>query len=161
MKTLTLVRHAKSSWDFDVDDKDRPLKLRGIQDAHLVSNHVKDKLLAPETVFSSIANRALHTCAIFTRNLNLPYGKVNIVDDMYDFSGSYLIETIKNCDDNITNLMVFGHNYAITSFVNIYGSTYIDNVPTSGVVVIKFEVSSWKEIDKGETVLTVFPKDLK
>lgn len=161
MKTLTLVRHAKSSWDFDVDDKDRPLKLRGIQDAHLVSSHVKDKLLAPEVVFSSIANRALHTCAIFTRNLNLSYEKVNIVDDMYDFSGSLLIETIKSCDDEITNLMVFGHNYAITSFVNIYGSTYIDNVPTSGVVVIKFDVSSWEEIDSGDTVLTVFPKDLK
>lgn len=161
MKTLLIVRHAKSSWEFPVDDKDRTLKLRGIQDAHLVANHIVDKIDTPDVIYSSIANRALHTCAIFTRCLNYPFSKVVIKESMYDFGGSGLVETVKSCDDDIDTLMVFGHNHAITAVVNTYGSQFFDNVPTSGVVVIQFDTNSWKTINEGKTILKVFPKDLK
>ena len=161
MKTLLIVRHAKSSWEYPVDDKDRPLKLRGIKDAHLVANHIADKINTPNVIFSSIANRALHTCAIFTRCLEYPFDKVIIKENMYDFGGSGLVETVKSCDDSVDTLMVFGHNHAITAVVNMYGSKQFDNVPTSGAVVIQFETNSWKKISDGSTILKVFPKDLK
>lgn len=161
MKTLIIVRHAKSSWEYIVDDKDRPLKLRGIKDAHLVANHIADKIETPEVIFSSIANRALHTCAIFTRTLKYPFDKVIIKEDMYDFGGSGLLETVKSCDDSVKTLMVFGHNHAITAVANTYGSQIFDNVPTSGTVVIQFDVDSWEKIDEGKTILKVFPKELK
>jgi phosphohistidine phosphatase len=57
--------------------------------------------------------------------------------------------------------MVFGHNHAITAFVNAYGSVYIDNVPTCGVVIIDFDINNWKDLNKGKTVKTLFPRDLK
>ena len=57
--------------------------------------------------------------------------------------------------------MIFGHNYAFTSIVNSYGSIFTDNVTTSGLVWIKFKTDSWKEIEKGTTVLTIYPRDLK
>lgn len=161
MKTLFIVRHAKSSWEYPVDDKDRTLKLRGIQDAHLVANHIADKISMPDVIYSSIANRALHTCAIFTRCLNYPFDKVVIKESMYDFGGSGLVETVKSCDDDVDTLMVFGHNHAITAVSNTYGSILFDNVPTSGVVVIQFDTDSWKTIDAGTTILKIFPKDLK
>ncbi|EDP95272.1 histidine phosphatase family protein [Kordia algicida OT-1] len=161
MKTLILVRHAKSSWEYPVDDKDRTLKLRGIKDAHLVSNYIADKIETPEVIYSSIANRALHTCAIFTRTLKYPFDKVIIKEDMYDFGGSGLVETVKSCDDAVKTLMVFGHNHAITAVANTYGSQFFDNVPTSGTVVIQFDINSWNEIDEGKTILKVFPKELK
>lgn len=161
MKTLYIVRHAKSSWEYPVDDKDRPLKLRGITDAHLVANHISDKIETPDVIFSSIANRALHTCAIFTRCLDYPYGKVHIKEHMYDFGGSGLLATVKSCDDAVDTLMVFGHNHAITAVVNTYGSEYFDNVPTSGFVAIQFDADSWYDINEGKTILNVFPKDLK
>ncbi|MBC8754721.1 histidine phosphatase family protein [Kordia sp. YSTF-M3] len=161
MKTLLIVRHAKSSWEYPVDDKDRTLKLRGIKDAHLVANYIADKIDPPDVIYSSIANRALHTCAIFTRCLNYPFDKVVIKEDMYDFGGSGLVETVKSCDDEVDTLMVFGHNHAITAVSNTYGSTLFDNVPTSGVVVIQFDTNSWKTINAGTTILKVFPKDLK
>jgi len=122
VKTLLIVRHAKSSWEYPVDDKDRTLKLRGIQDAHLVANHIIDKIDTPDVIYSSIANRALHTCAIFTRCLNYPFNKVVLKESMYDFGGSGLVETVKSCNDEVDTLMVFGHNHAITAVVNTYGS---------------------------------------
>lgn len=161
MKTLLIVRHAKSSWEYPVDDKDRTLKLRGIQDAHLVANHIVDKIDTPDVIYSSIANRALHTCAIFTRCLNYPFDKVVIKESMYDFGGSGLVATVKSCDDEVDTLMVFGHNHAITAVCNTYGSKLFDNVPTSGAVVIQFDTNSWKTINEGKTILKVFPKDLK
>lgn len=161
MKTLIIVRHAKSSWEYPVDDKDRTLKLRGITDAHLVANHIVTKIDTPETIYSSIANRALHTCAIFTRCLKYPFNKVVIKEGMYDFGGSGLVDTIKSCDNAVNTLMVFGHNHAITAVANTYGSQFFDNVPTSGVVVIQFDTDSWETINAGKTILKVFPKDLK
>ncbi len=161
MKTVFIVRHAKSSWEYPVDDKDRPLKLRGIQDAHLVASHIADKIEMPEVVYSSVANRALHTCAIFCRTLNYPLEKITIKDGMYDFGGSSLLETIKSCDDSIDRLLVFGHNHAITAIVNTYGDKFFDNVPTSGFVMIQFDTTSWNKLEDGKTVLKVFPKDLK
>ncbi len=56
---------------------------------------------------------------------------------------------IKGCSNSIDYLMVFGHNYAITDFVNKYGSIFIDNVPTAGVVSINFDIDNWSEIFKG------------
>ncbi|MCH2194276.1 histidine phosphatase family protein [Kordia sp.] len=161
MKTLIIVRHAKSSWEYPVDDKDRTLKLRGITDAHLVAKHIAAKIETPGVIFSSIANRALHTCAIFTRCLDYPFEKVIIKESMYDFGGSGLVATVKSCDDEVDTLMVFGHNHAITAVANTYGSQFFDNVPTSGVVVIQFDTNSWETISEGKTILKVFPKDLK
>ena len=77
------------------------------------------------------------------------------------FQGENLLQVIKNCDDTVNNLMVFGHNHAITAFVNTYGDKFIDNVPTCGVVIIEFNINNWKDLKKGKTVKTLFPKDLK
>ena len=70
MKTLYIVRHAKSSWDYEgIEDIDRPLKKRGIHDAHLVSKFLAAKINKPDVFISSSANRALHTAVIFCDNL--------------------------------------------------------------------------------------------
>jgi phosphohistidine phosphatase len=70
MKTITLVRHAKSSWEYDVNDKERPLKKRGFKDANLVSMAFKKRGLEMDWVFSSPANRALSTCMILEENMS-------------------------------------------------------------------------------------------
>ena len=56
---------------------------------------------------------------------------------------------------------MFGHYHAITNFVNTYGNQYIENVPTCGVVIIKFDITNWNDLNQGETTQTIFPKDLK
>ncbi|WP_209405512.1 histidine phosphatase family protein [Pseudozobellia sp. WGM2] len=161
MKNLILVRHGKSSWDYAVSDKDRPLKERGINDALLVSDIFKQKDYQVDAVFSSPANRALHTCMIFLRRLEFPFTDFQVIENLYDFSGNSDLEFIKSIDDHLNTVMVFGHNHAFTYLANSLGNSYIDNVPTSGLVHLKFDVDNWNAISQGATIQTIFPKDYR
>lgn len=161
MRKLILVRHAKSSWKHNVIDHERPLNERGFKDANLVSISLKERSLNIDLVLSSDAMRAKTTANIFISNLNIDRSIVHLNHELYDFSGTNLIEVIKACDDSVNTLMLFGHNHAITAFVNTYGNSYIDNVPTSGVVVIEFDIINWKKLNNGNTIQTLFPRDLK
>jgi len=161
MKTITLIRHGKSSWNFDVSDKNRPLKSRGINDANLVANQFVKQNEIPNKIFSSPANRALSTCKIFTKNFNLSEEEINIVEALYDFGGDSVIGFIQALPNNCDDIMIFGHNHAFTSISNIFGSIFIDNLPTSGLVKIKFEIDNWKDLKKGTTELIIIPKELK
>lgn len=161
MKTLVIVRHAKSSWDQDVIDFERPLKKRGINDAALVANEFKKMNVKIDKVLSSSANRAATTCDIFCGILNIDQEIIEYNKLLYDFSGSLVMAEIKNLDKSKDIVMVFGHNYALTSIVNELGDTYIENLPTSGLAIIQFDVDNWSDINKGKTMLTLFPKELR
>lgn len=161
MKQVILVRHAKSSWEYDVSDKERPLKQRGFKDAELVSIALKSQNISIDKIFSSPAKRALETGKIFLKTLQKSKNKLTINDDLYDFGGNNVIAFLKSLSDDVNNVMIFGHNHAFTSISNIFGNVYIDNVPTSGLVVIRFNTDSWSSIKNGTTELTIFPRDLK
>lgn len=161
MKTIVLVRHAKSSWEFDVSDRERPLKKRGLNDANLVSKTFINNGFVPDIIVSSPANRALSTCQIFMENLKLNKSLLIVQEDIYDFGGNSVINFVKNLSDEHSKLMLFGHNYAFTSIVNSYGNTMIDNMPTSGLVKINFNIDHWKDLKRGETEKMIFPRDLK
>lgn len=161
MKELILVRHAKSSWEYDVIDHERPLKNRGFNDANLVSNHLKNENFNIDLVISSDAVRAKTTAEIFIENLNISNDIVQFEHNLYDFSGELLTQVVKNCNDAVDLLMVFGHNHAITAFVNTFGDKYIVNVPTTGTVMLQFDINSWADLKSGKTIMTIFPKELK
>ncbi len=161
MKQLILVRHGKSSWEHSVGDKDRPLIERGITDAILVANKLNDLAITVDAVFSSSANRALHTSTIFLRQLYLPTEQLQVTDRLYDFSGDEVLRLIHDLDDQLKNVLIFGHNHAFTHIANLLGNTYIDNVPTSGLVSIQFGEDNWSKVAKGTTVQTIFPKHLR
>jgi phosphohistidine phosphatase len=161
MKKIILVRHGKSSWEHDVNDKERPLKQRGINDARLVVESFQNHHIKLDKIFSSPAKRASSTCNIFMNYLQIPPEKLNIEEELYDFSGQNVINFIKKLDDSYNTIMIFGHNNAFTSIANIFGDKFIDNLPTSGLVFISFEVNTWRAIVEGKTELTIFPRDLK
>jgi len=161
MKKIVIVRHAKSSWEYDVNDDERPLKKRGITDAGLVSENFMQFKYQPEAVFSSPAKRAVETCNIFVRNLGVSDEMVGFYDQLYDFGGHKVIDFIKSIDNSLNNVMLFGHNHALTSIVNLFGDVAIDNLPTCGLVVIEFDIESWNELKPGRTLKTIFPRDLK
>ena len=114
-----------------------------------------------DRVASSDAVRAKSTAEIFIENLEINKSIVEFKHKLYDFSGRDLVEVINQTSNDINNLMIFGHNYALTAFVNTYGDMFIDNVPTSGVVIIEFSINDWKNLNKGKTTHTIFPRDLK
>lgn len=161
MKKLILVRHAKSSWLTSHDDKDRPLASRGIRDINLVSLKAKEILPEEFIIWSSTAKRALDTASVFTNNIGFPKENITLRDDLYTFDSKQLEKIIKSCGDEYENLILFGHNEAITHFVNKFGDVSIDNVPTSGLVSVVFDTDSWETINKGKTEKFIFPRDLR
>ncbi|PIF00556.1 MAG: histidine phosphatase family protein [Maribacter sp.] len=161
MKQLILVRHGKSSWEYSVNDKDRPLLQRGVGDGHLVVGAFGEKGILPNAVFSSPAIRAMHTCLIFLRKLEFPFGQFEIANGLYDFSGDCVLRFVKKLDNSLNTVMLFGHNHAFTHLANSLGSQYIDNVPTSGLVHMTFEIDNWNDITSGITSNIIFPKHLK
>ncbi|WP_100615705.1 SixA phosphatase family protein [Confluentibacter citreus] len=161
MKKLIVVRHAKSSWEHDVIDHERPLESRGFSDAKMVSDGLKHLDLSVDIVISSDATRAKTTAELFVSNLEIDENLLTFNHDLYDFSGEKLLNTIKSTHNEIDNLMVFGHNYAITFFVNKFGDKYIDNVPTCGVVILEFDIPYWTNLKHGKTIKTIFPRHLR
>lgn len=161
MKRLILVRHGKSSWKYDLPDDRRPLKKRAYKDAALVINGVKGVLDRTPVLWSSPAVRALDSARIFKEELEIPDDKFKVKEELYTFDDYKLEEIIRSCSNKIDQLMIFGHNPAITETVNTLGDTYFDNVPTTGLCVLDFENDSWQEIEKGKTLVYLFPKNLR
>lgn len=160
MKNLILIRHAKSSWEAPLKDKDRPLTNRGILDAHFVAEKTIEHLPKTFLIWSSTAKRASETAMIFTQTFSCPLESIIFKDDLYTFEVNQLERIVKSCNDFYECVILFGHNEAITDFVNKFGSTKIFNVPTAGMVSIEFESSSWENIKNGKTIKLFIQKIL-
>ncbi|MBD3581165.1 SixA phosphatase family protein [Flavobacterium selenitireducens] len=161
MKNLIVVRHAKSSWDAPLRDIDRPLQQRGIMDAHLVSASLVEELPKTFVIMSSPAKRASETAVIFAQNVSYPVESIQYIDELYTFDGRQLENNVRALNNDYDNVILFGHNEAITNFVNKFGDIFIDNVTTSGVVSLTFDSDHWSGIAKGRTRKVLFPRDLK
>lgn len=163
MKKLYLVRHAKSSWKTEgVNDIDRPLKGRGIRDAYSTSEWLHEQGEQPDHLVASPATRAMHTALIFSKNLDYHFNQIEIREEMYHANTRTLLEVVCSLDDQHRSAMLFGHNPTLTDFVNKCIDHRIDNVPTTGVACLSFEVDSWKDIDKkAELVFFDYPKRRK
>ena len=134
---------------------------RGIEDAYLVSKLLMEKIEKPDILVSSFANRALHTAMIFAENFKFPVNHLFIKKSLYNFSDGYLAKTVLALDDAYDSAMIFSHEHGISAFVNKYGNKNVDLIPTCGVVGIKFDIPHWKNLKKGDTFISLFPKDLK
>jgi phosphohistidine phosphatase len=147
MKSLFLIRHAKSSWknSEEMDDLERPLNKRGERDAPFMAEILFKKNLIPDKIISSPANRALTTAVIFAKQLNYPVENITIEEQLYEASIENFWLIIKKFDKETNNVFLFGHNPFITEFVNEFEDVRIDNVPTSAVVNIRFDLSDWND----------------
>lgn len=161
MKTIILVRHAKSSWDDPSwTDFNRPLNKRGLKDAPYMSKLFKGKGIKPEIVFSSPANRAYSTAKFFIEELEIKEETVIKDNNIYEKGSRYIINVLKNLDNNKHSVIVFGHNPDITSLSSYFSGEYFENVPTCGIICIDFEIEKWEEIDKinGKLRFFEYPK---
>lgn len=161
MKTLVLIRHSKSSWETLSKDIERPLSKRGVKDAHLISSNILKVLPKSFIVWSSVAKRTRETALIFSENLAIAFENILFKENLYTFDVNTLEREIKKCDNKHNNLILFGHNDAITNFVNKFGNSFIENVPTSGVVKMEFQIDNWEHLQKGKTSALLFPSHFK
>ncbi len=165
-RILYIVRHAKSSWkDASLSDFERPLKKRGVKDAHIIGELLVSKSVQPDLIISSPANRAISTANILTkeifssRNQNI---KEKIITDkeIYEASLSDLRDIIEQFNDSLQTVMIIGHNPSFTQLANYLTEEYFENIPTCGVVAVNFNISSWKMIKKysGKLLFYEYPK---
>ena len=157
MKTLTLVRHAKSSWDDrELSDRERPLNKRGKRDAPLMAKRIIDAGIRPSLIISSPAVRAWKTAKIFARELNYPIEFLQREDGLYLASLDNLLDAVATQDSGFNNLMLFAHNPGLTDFANYLVPGLTNNLPTAGVVSVSLACDDWMLYDRPKTDLLVY-----
>lgn len=148
MKTLFLIRHAKSSWDDPaMADADRPLADRGKRDAPRMGKRLAQRDVEPDLIVSSPATRALATARIFAEQLGYKPKDVQVDRRLYPGQANELLRVIQRFDDELDRVMLFGHNPALLDLAH-YLSTTITRMPTSAVAELVFDAKSWSKVDR-------------
>jgi phosphohistidine phosphatase len=164
MKTLTIVRHAKSDWGNDnLEDIHRPLSESGYADAKALSKQVLKKMEVPDYWLTSPAIRAYSTALIFANTFKYNSEKMSIKKSIYEATIKNLKQVINQIPDNFNNVILFGHNPGLTNFFNEVSDSYADNIPTCGTLHLKANTNKWKDFfsKKIENDFTAYPKDFK
>jgi len=164
MKTIYIVRHAKSSWDdFTLSDHERPLNKTGIKKTARIVEYLRKKKVQPGLFVSSSAVRAKTTAFQIAEGLAYPVEKVHIEESLYHADTDSVFSTLFGVPDDIDSVMLFGHNPTLTDFVNFFLKPQIDNLPTTGVVSVRFKTDKWEKIAevKFQLNFVVFPGMLK
>lgn len=164
MKTLYLVRHAKSSWDQSgIEDHERPIIEKGKKRTKVIIDYLLSQDITVDLMISSFAVRALDTARIIARALNYQESEIQISKSIYHGDADSLLDLFYDISDKVNSLMLFGHNPTITNFANFFLDKKIDSLPTSGVVCLEFDTDKWEEIStaKKRTKFVISPKSVK
>src|ERR1043166_7418135 len=150
MKTLLLVRHAKSNKDHPgLADRDRPLADRGRKEAPKMGKRLAKRGVKPDVLVSSPALRALTTAQLMADEIG--YGRDDIVvdDRLYASSDDRLLAVIRALDDKVGCVMLFGHNPEFTDLAHRLSSDIVD-MPTCAVAEFRFDTNRWSDVGKLE-----------
>jgi len=163
MKTLLLVRHAKSSWDnLQLSDFERPLNDRGKKDAPVMAERVKDRKIKIDRFISSPAKRAKKTAAIFMAEYGMQEKDLVLLPSLYEAGIKNFYDAVESINDKDDGIALFSHNPGITDFVNNLTEKKVDNMPTCGVFAIKIKTKNWKDFKKADKEFFFFdyPKNV-
>jgi len=162
LKTLIIIRHSKSSWkDHSLSDFDRPLNKRGIKDAKKMSFELSEKIKKVDLLLSSSSKRTTQTSNYFLDSINV---RSNIFsENLYHSSSDLIFDYVLKINNKYNKAIIVGHNPGLTNIINKLTNLKLDNLPTSGIVIIVFDVDNWKNINyqSGLVEWIKFPKDLK
>ena len=157
MKTIHLIRHAKSSWSHpQLSDVDRPLNNRGQRACRIMAQPILNAGCGFEHVFCSVAKRTQLTIEGLSDSIPDMDITWHMEEALYTFSWEHLYGWVHRLDDAMDAVVILGHNPAITDFCNEMGNTYIPNVPTCGYAQLVFPISSWRELSTGSGKLVTF-----
>ncbi|MDB5262512.1 MAG: phosphohistidine phosphatase [Adhaeribacter sp.] len=162
MKTLYLLRHAKSSWDFEeLSDHDRPLNNRGRKDAPLMGRELASREVTVDLIVTSSAVRALTTATLVAKELEYDPEKIAVEEEIYKANKQELLAIINNIPNQFEKVMLVGHNFTITELANMLSPDLVPTMPTAGVVCLQFNCGTWAEINKenGNLVFFDIPKN--
>jgi phosphohistidine phosphatase len=160
MKTLFVLRHAKSSWeDADLADFDRPLNDRGNTSAPFMGGLMAKNGLSPDVILSSPAVRARETSTLVKKGGDLD-AEIRFDERIYEASSAALRQVVADVDDEFRSVMIVGHNPGMEGFIRFLTGR-LEPMPTASLAVIDLDIPSWSEITSESGVLRkIFrPKD--
>jgi len=151
VRRLTLLRHAKSSWDNPLlDDFDRPLNKRGERDAPDMGDRLKARGARPSLIISSDAARAVTTARIIARRIGYPIGFIQPVNELYLASPRTIIDVVIRESERYHDVIVVGHNPGLTELLNQMSDARVDNIPTCGVFSMQLAIDDWTDLPSAE-----------
>ena len=144
MKTLTLLRHAKSERDSPSgSDFDRSLNERGRADAKRMGQEILDLGLKFDLVLASPARRVVETVEE-VGGLSPQFD-----DQIYSASTAQLLEIVRSVDDSVESLMLVGHNPGFELLAAKLTDNAVEDLPTATLVEIELAVDDWRDVDEG------------
>lgn len=163
MKTVYIVRHAKSSWaQPELPDAKRPLLEKGEKRTKKIIDFLLIKEIRVDHIISSHAVRAFDTARILANALNYPEENIQIDPQIYLSDGEDLFHRFYDLPEKFRSVMIVGHNPALTDFANHFLHPPIDNLPTSGVVSVSFNTDKWDQLPLAsyQVNFSIFPRAL-
>jgi phosphohistidine phosphatase len=145
VKTLTILRHAKSSWDEPgLADFDRPLNGRGKRDAPVMGQRMKAAGIRPSLIVSSPAARAWSTAKIVAREMAYPVEFLQRERDLYHAGTEALFDVIARQDEGFNSIVIVAHNPGLTDLANKLIPGLTSNLPTAGFVSVLIDTDTWE-----------------
>jgi phosphohistidine phosphatase len=159
MKTLILVRHAKSSHTYGVSsDFDRPLNDRGFREAAEMGKKLFKKKIPIDQFVSSPAVRAKTTAELFAAEYERKLKEIFFIPALYHASQENFLELIRELEDKYQHIALFSHNPGITEFASSISTTHISHMPTCSVFAVTSPIISWKDFSNAENTYLFFYK---
>lgn len=150
MKTLYIVRHAKSSWKYPLlTDFERPLNQRGRKNARRMGTVLQGRAAHPDLILSSPANRAATTARLIATALQYPLEQIQYPAVLYQFDAQALIPVVQQIDDASQSVMIVGHQPAVSALVAFIAERAQSHFPTAAVCCLNLDIPAWAGIAGG------------
>lgn len=148
MKTLLLLRHAKSSWqDPGLEDHDRPLNPRGLRDAPRMGQLLRDRDLLPDLILCSSARRAQETAERVLESSGYD-GELQIRRDLYHAGPATCLEVLGDLPEEIECVLLIGHNPGLEEVLDRLAGRY-ERMPTAALAHLALEIATWRDLKLG------------
>ncbi|MCB0702911.1 MAG: histidine phosphatase family protein [Candidatus Kapaibacterium sp.] len=156
MKKIFIVRHAKSDWNNNLIDFERPLNERGHNDAPIMAEKIKSLGERPQLIISSPAMRAKTTAKYFAEVFGYADECIMYHHEIYDIGQKFTIQMLTKISPKIDSVMVFGHNPDQSHLATYLSNENIGNMPTCAVVGVEMQTENWSEIKNAESRLICY-----
>jgi phosphohistidine phosphatase len=157
LKRLTLLRHAKSSWDNPgLGDFERPLNKRGQRDAPLMGRYLADQGILFDLLMVSPATRARMTAEVIAEQLEIDRERLTFNGQIYQATVNELVALLRTIADDQQNVLLVGHNPGITDLANFLVDGQLENIPTCGLFSVELPIQSWQQLDRASARLLFY-----
>jgi len=163
MKTLYLIKHAKSNWSIpDTRDFERPISRKGKKDIKTIGSYLSLRGVVPDIILSSCSLRAQESADLLGEKIGFS-GKKEYLQELYMSTAEELKDIVMAQDDSIESIFIVAHNPQLSELINMISAEHFSKIPSMGVVALKFDINEWSEIQNkhAEVDFFIFPKQFK